>query len=760
MSVGFDLTSNPFHLLAVSARAMREDIVAAHDDALADGQQDEATLQRAQQALLAPRTRVEAEVAWLVGLAPSRAKEIVSRLADGRIPEVGGELERLQGLDLANFAADLCCRAPGTPGLVDLLLRGWRDITPEAVTRLVNDNRGVANFPLIDDALASSALPVLRKRHAEAALKWITAAKHPGNAMTAVVEKYLGVDAGSVHALLDDIVKDYDAWSAPTLRRIQEQIDDQVAALRAKMEDASPVARIDALLAEWDEFSQPAQLVEQAKGHDERRSHEIYRQLRELCLWLANEKKRFEAAHAISKAVLRTFPELPSVAIQVRDDLETLESLVAQAQTEEHAGPLIEVTELAKASIMRLQQLRNDLLNSGFGTTSRGLAEELFQAFARAAQGMAGSEHAMLPYGVVRNLAVELNNTGDSPAAAIALLKGAVDFQPARPNAETLHSLASDLRDLNRNMRFGELAAAAKSNDTTRALGIADELLRDTTGEDNAQLTALRAGLASRRSARQRKWIIWGLLVFGGVIWWAISDADKSARPYRATYTPPQQPTYSQLAPTPTPSTDTAPPPAVPVAPRLPPPTAAGFTERKPSVGTNEILDREQIRYCVFQGERLDLVRDRLTSNAAIARFNAAIGDLNARCASFRYRHGLLQTVEAEVPGRRDVLRREAEELLATLQGTVMPTRVPPAAAMPPVSRPSATPDAPKFSVWTAEGAVRAQDQLRLYGFYNGASDGIWGPASREALQRFKASRGLPANDAWDAATEVTLLGR
>ena len=43
----FDLTQNPFHLLDVSVRRRREDVVEAHEKALADGRADEAVLMRA-----------------------------------------------------------------------------------------------------------------------------------------------------------------------------------------------------------------------------------------------------------------------------------------------------------------------------------------------------------------------------------------------------------------------------------------------------------------------------------------------------------------------------------------------------------------------------------------------------------------------------------------------------------------------------------------------------------------------------------------
>lgn len=55
--------------------------------------------------------------------------------------------------------------------------------------------------------------------------------------------------------------------------------------------------------------------------------------------------------------------------------------------------------------------------------------------------------------------------------------------------------------------------------------------------------------------------------------------------------------------------------------------------------------------------------------------------------------------------------------------------------------------------------ALWAQGRMKELGFYAIDGEGVWGPASREALRDFKAMNGLPADDTWDAATEQALGG-
>jgi len=54
--------------------------------------------------------------------------------------------------------------------------------------------------------------------------------------------------------------------------------------------------------------------------------------------------------------------------------------------------------------------------------------------------------------------------------------------------------------------------------------------------------------------------------------------------------------------------------------------------------------------------------------------------------------------------------------------------------------------------------AIRINTKLRELGFFKGKSLDVWSAASRNALQSFKAARGLATTDTWDSATELALL--
>src|SRR5690606_20715121 len=122
---------------------------------------------------------------------------------------------------------------------------------------------------------------------------------------------------------------------------------------------------------------------------------------RDFCLWLANENGRYEQALAIARALLETFPELPAVAAQLSQDVDALESLASQAKSIKLMGPLIRAQEAAQEDISAFDA---DLVVSGFGPESRGLAKKLYDAFAEVAAKTVGTELADMPWMVVRGL--------------------------------------------------------------------------------------------------------------------------------------------------------------------------------------------------------------------------------------------------------------------------------------------------------------------------------------------------------------------
>jgi hypothetical protein len=91
-------------------------------------------------------------------------------------------------------------------------------------------------------------------------------------------------------------------------------------------------------------------------------------------------------------------------------------------------------------------------------------------------------------------------------------------------------------------------------------------------------------------------------------------------------------------------------------------------SERIPPATTNAILSEAEIRYCLFQNERLDAAKSIVDqySEYQVSRFNALVTDYNSRCSKFRYRASTLERVRREIPAHRLELNLEGAALIST----------------------------------------------------------------------------------------------
>jgi hypothetical protein len=90
--------------------------------------------------------------------------------------------------------------------------------------------------------------------------------------------------------------------------------------------------------------------------------------------------------------------------------------------------------------------------------------------------------------------------------------------------------------------------------------------------------------------------------------------------------------------------------------------------EVKPPAGTSLTLDRSQLRYCLSENIRLDLI-ERLVntrSNVQVDSYNARVEDYNARCSQYRYYRNDMDAARASVESRRSALDAEARTIVAS----------------------------------------------------------------------------------------------
>ncbi|HBL53340.1 MAG TPA: hypothetical protein DDZ34_04755 [Syntrophaceae bacterium] len=79
-----------------------------------------------------------------------------------------------------------------------------------------------------------------------------------------------------------------------------------------------------------------------------------------------------------------------------------------------------------------------------------------------------------------------------------------------------------------------------------------------------------------------------------------------------------------------------------------------------PSVGTSNILNDNEICYCLEEKIRLSSWETAVnkSSTSAVNAFNRAVNDYNERCATYRYHSGALERVRSDVESRRSSLEQ------------------------------------------------------------------------------------------------------
>ena len=383
MNKRFDLTQNPFAILGVSPRTPASGIADAKSDCLFDSDHDELILEEAQSELIVERKRLAHELSWLTDTAPNKARELVSNLSTltqssaERLLDEGGQLSRM------NLAADLLTRFPKIESFATQLIDVFADADWGAIRQNIEESRALSGFGSINDADWKKAQSNIIDLYSAALVQSITMRDDGPEFLSALQTQSAANGVKQDHRLLDRVVTQYDRWSVPHLERLSEKIDISLTALKRVAEIADELTRLENLLADWDRLSQPVQLRDQFKGLDEPRSLRLFKKVREVAIWFANERENPEAARRISEAFASAFAELPTVAATTKSDIQTLDENIEAATVGKLLSPLQRAVE---AACDRLPETAKQVLAGNFRSEKKGIVGTLFSTFEQATQ--------------------------------------------------------------------------------------------------------------------------------------------------------------------------------------------------------------------------------------------------------------------------------------------------------------------------------------------------------------------------------------
>jgi hypothetical protein len=334
---------NPFCVLGASTRDDRRRILELADQRSLEI--DDGVCEKARSQLTSPRQRLSAEIAWLPGISPRKAGELLSTLerAPLSLRRASG-LPTLAHLNLAAAAFGSADEVMDSADIADFIIEISNlveRLDPADVARDINEDRAVSGFAEVRALDQVEAELAERKRHVRNCIR-DALDRMPADklvtAMTIAVET--ATSGGQAHApeLIDDLVDSYEVETKGFLDKEADNIARLVdAGLKAAHSGESAILplidKIEIVARNWDMAAQPIQLSAKARGLDHEPSRSVAFKIRSLAIELFNEHDLLNESERLTKLLLELFSEIPDVHDRVlQDDLALSE--ISQRRTE------------------------------------------------------------------------------------------------------------------------------------------------------------------------------------------------------------------------------------------------------------------------------------------------------------------------------------------------------------------------------------------------------------------------------------------
>jgi hypothetical protein len=779
-----DLLKNPFSILGIEPTASPQEISDSFHNAIADRTAPESDLIAAQEILIDPLLRTAAEVSFLLDTPVGHTAEILAVLKDNRLPaDLVGLAYHLAPLSKANLLAHVATKQQADTDLLVALVEARADIDFRTIYAKLESTRKAAGLavPAIDNVL--NELRALLSVHANVLVFAHRSSRDSINPLEECTRRILASDNSRRIDALELLIQEFRQKIAPELHQIEERIRISADMLRIRPHEIGLVNPIAESLRDWIELAGPIVELEAHKGRDEVRARQLFNEVRSLAIDLANEHDSSSVALSLLKIAGGVFRSLPRAVEQSNDNLPILEqraivniaaqilhSMPPAVQQSNEDTPVLQ-ERLAEQVIplkMWMDELSSrtiikDLEDGGFGQSSIREAKELWDRFTNTARQTQDTDAAELPWILLHGLAIDINNVGNAPVAAKALLEGLINLARQNPpSGAFLDKVRRDLGIFQRNVLEKQVIADVQANQINSALERISELLKyPNSREDRQSLEKLRARLRGKRVGPNLKW--GALAIFVAVI----LDLIVSKKP------PPKindDLLGSQSSENSSRSADNPTPNQVYQA-------NEPIVETKPPAGLANVLSQANIRYCQYQKERFKAIEKDLRNQDEINALAVLVAENNSRCTTSRYQETDLQIVAAEVNKKSEALAAEGRDILSRWRtspsqppadrsnapsvpvieapSTTTPVIATPAPAIPDQSSnlKSTSQATPAVDLIKQEAAIATQKRLSELGYFRGPNNGAWGSQSRLSLRSFKVANGLTDDDAFDAPT-------
>lgn len=375
------LHQSAFAVLGVTTRDNRKRIVELAEEKSLELDHD--VCQKARSDLTNPRTRLNAEIAWLPGVSPRKATQLVEKLLNDpmAIREESGlpTLAHLNLLAAAFEAVDGKHDADDLAGFIMEAAYLAEELSPEEVLRDINEDRAVSGFPEVRALDQIEAELTERKRYYRVAIKDALNRLPPMTLIQVMTETVDGVTSGGEdHApgLIDDLVDSYEVETQGILQKEAENVHKLIKVARdhAGSGEAAVkpyVDKLDAVARNWDKIAQPIQLSSKARGIDHEASRDLAYEIRSLAIDLFNKHDMLKLSQRLTSLIQEIFAEVADVSEKVGEDAGALADIQQRRNESAAIDPIRNLVEGVLKDIDRSPSTAN---NDGERLLSEGLS--------------------------------------------------------------------------------------------------------------------------------------------------------------------------------------------------------------------------------------------------------------------------------------------------------------------------------------------------------------------------------------------------
>lgn len=336
-----DLLQNPFHILNASPRDNRRRIMELADERslLLDSNE----CMEARSDLTNPRKRLSAEIAWLPGIGPKRAGELLSLIESSPTELLG--IDSLSSIARANLLSAGLARLNdhNSDDIAEWILNiawAFEDLDPDELSVIINEERVVSGFPEVSDTSSVEAEIQERRRHYRQTIKAALdnlSPKELVKAVTIAVESATnyGEDQGPI--LIDDLVDSYEVEAQSFFDREEGNIKVLVDRLRESVDIEKPddvlapmVEQLIHGVRNWDIVAQPIQISTKSRGLDHDASHRVAGLVRDLAIYMFNEHGKLVFSQQLTNMLQEVFAEVGEVAERTAEDADALAEIAEE----------------------------------------------------------------------------------------------------------------------------------------------------------------------------------------------------------------------------------------------------------------------------------------------------------------------------------------------------------------------------------------------------------------------------------------------